>query len=177
MIQSTQAAVSPTDKARHGHGHAHRAGGGGAVRASERDAVLHLQRAVGNRGVASLMRSGTPTVQRGLFDMLGGLLGGGGSGLGGVASSLAGGNTSGALAGLQGVGAGAAAPLAQSGMGMLGNAIGGPAGGLVGGLGGAVGQGLTSVISGGSPAQAGMGVLGAAIPGLRQMAGSFLSRL
>ena len=46
---------------------------------------------------------------------------------------------------------------------------------MIGGLGGAVGQGLGSVMSGGSIGQAGMGILGAAAPALQQMAGKFLS--
>lgn len=161
--------------------------------------------------MASVLAGHRPVVQRGLFDMLGGLLGGGGAlqqqaaglagqgvqagvgrlgtalggpfgqllagtgaGLGSAASSLVGGNTRAALSGLQAVGTSVATPLAQTAMGTLGSAIGGPAGGLVSGLGGAVGQGLTSIISGGSPAQAGMGILGAAAPGLQDMASKFL---
>jgi hypothetical protein len=174
-------------------------------------AVLDLQRSAGNASVASLFADGGPVVQRGLFDILGGLLGGApglqqqaaglagqgvqagvgalgqsiggpfgqilggtGSGLAGVASNLVGGNTGAALSGLQTVGAGVATPAAQAAMNMLGGAIGGQAGGLVSGLGGAVGQGLTSVIQGGSPGQAGMGVLSAAAPALQEMASKFL---
>lgn len=174
-------------------------------------ALLELQRSAGNASVSALV-SEQPTVQRGLFDMLGGLLGGGGGlqqqaaglagrgveagagalgarlggpfggmlagaggGLAGAATSLVGGDTAGALGGLQAVGTSLADPFAQTATSMLGSAIGGQAGGLVSGLGGAVGQGLTSVIQGGSPAQAGMGLLGAAAPGLSEMAGKFLS--
>ncbi len=172
------------------------------------EALVHLQRTSGNQAVASLVERGNPPVQRGLFDLLGGLLGAGGTsagalagqgaqagaqqlggmiggpfgqilsnasgGLGGAAISLVGGDTAGALSGLRTTGAEAAGPLAQSGLGMLGNVIGGQAGGLVGGLGGAVGQGLSSVVMGGSPAQAASGVLGAATPGLMDMASRFL---
>lgn len=174
-------------------------------------AMLDLQRTAGNASVAALVAGEEPVVQRGLFDILGGLfggapalqqqasglagqgvqagvgalsnaiggpfgqiLGGTGAGLAGVASNLVGGNTAAALGGLQGIGAGVATPFAQTGMNMLGGAIGGQAGGLVSGLGGAVGQGLTSIIQGGSPGQAGMGILGAAAPGLQEMAARFL---
>ena len=182
------------------------------TRALSGPAVLQLQREAGNTSVASLVADERPTVQLGLFDMLGSLLGGGAApvqqqaaglagqgvqagvgalgssmggpfgqilagsapGLAGAASNLIGGNTAGALSGLQTVGASAAGPLGQTAMGMLGNAIGGQAGGLVGGLGGAVGQGLSSIISGGGVGQAGMGILNAAAPALQQMAGKFL---
>jgi hypothetical protein len=175
------------------------------------EGVLQLQRRAGNARVASVLADRRPVVQRGLFDMLGGLLGGGGglrdqgaalagqgvqagigalgsslggpfgallggtgAGLGGAASQLVSGNTAAALSGLQGVGTGVAGPLAETAMGMLGTGVGGQAGGFLSGLGAPVGQGLSSIISGGSPAQAGMGVLDAAAPGLRQMASSFL---
>jgi hypothetical protein len=175
-------------------------------------AVLRLHGTAGNAGVATLLTGGEPTVQRGMFDMLGGLLGGGGgglrenlaglagrgieagagalgskiggpfggllsgtgAGLGGAASNLVMGNTASALSGLQGVGTSVAGPAAESAMGMLGGAIGSPAGGVVSGLGTSVGQGLSSIISGGSPAQAGMGVLNAAAPGLQSLAARFL---
>lgn len=167
--------------------------------------VMHLQRTAGNASVSEMLGA-RPVVQRGLFDMLGGMLGGAGglrqqaaslggqgvqagigalssmiggpfgSALGGMApglssaaSSLIGGDTRGALGALQSTGASAAAPLAQSGMGMLGNAVGGQAGGFLSSMGAPIGQGLSSVISGGNPVQAGMGVAQAAAPGLLQM--------
>jgi hypothetical protein len=108
---------------------------------------------------------------------LGQTIGGAGAGLANAASSLIGGDTRGALSTLQQTGAATAAPLAQQGLGMLGGAIGGQAGGLISSLGGSVGQGLSSIISGGNPLQAGMGVIQAAAPQLMQMASGFLGRL
>lgn len=174
-------------------------------------AVLHLQSTAGNAGVASLVGREPRVVQRGLFDALGNIFGGGGgireqlagvagsaaqSGLGSLsrtiggpfgeilagaapglssaASSFVGGDASGALRTLQATGSAAAGPAAQTGFGMLGNAIGGSAGSFVGGLGSSVGEGLSSVISGGNVGQAGVGVLNAAQPGLMAMASRFL---
>ena len=178
------------------------------------EGVLRLQRSAGNARVASVLGDGQPVVQRGLFDVLGGLLGGGaglrsqgaqlagqgvqagigalggslggplgdllkgtGAGLGGVASQFVSGNTGAALSGLQGLGATSAGPFAETALGMLGGQLGGQAGGFLSGLGAPVGQGLSSIISGGSPGQAGMGVLNAAAPGLRDLASSFLGRI
>jgi len=177
------------------------------------EGVLQLQRSAGNARVASVLGGGggQPVVQRGLFDVLGGLLGGGGGlrsqgaqlagqgvtagigalggslggplggllqgtggALGDVASQFVSGNTGAALSGLQSVGTGVATPLAETTMGMLGNALGGQAGGFVSGLGAPIGQGLSSIISGGNVGQAGMGVLSAAAPGLRDLASKFL---
>lgn len=188
-----------------------REGTAGGARSVGPAAVLHLQSTAGNGGVTSLVRGEPRVVQRGLFDALGNIFGGGGdvrqqlagvagnaaqSGLGALsstiggpfgeilggaapglssaASSFVGGDMAGALGALQSTGAAAAGPAAQTAMGMFGNAIGGQAGSFVGGLGSSVGQGLSSIISGGNPAQAGMGVLNAAQPGLMQMASRFL---
>jgi hypothetical protein len=172
------------------------------------DGVMRLQESAGNRAVTSLVAPG-PVVQRGLFDMVGNLLGddprrqaaalagrgvasgveslggmvggpfgqilgGSGQGLAGAAQSLVSGDTGGALSGLQSTGAAAAQPLAQSGMGLLGGMLGGPLGGLVGGMGSSVGEGLTSVITGGSPVEAGRGVADAAAPGLLALLRRFL---
>ena len=94
-----------------------------------------------------------------------------------MASQFVSGDTAGALGGLQGIGAGAAGPFAETAMGMLGGALGGQAGGLASGLGAPIGQGLSSIISGGNAGQAGMGVLNAAAPALRDVASSFLGRI
>src|SRR4029077_13394678 len=76
---------------------------------------LQLQRDAGNAGVASLVVEERPTVQRGLFDMLGSLLGGGGA------------------APLQQQAAGLAGQKVQSGVGALGGSLGGPFGGILSG--------------------------------------------
>lgn len=196
-----QAEAGPDRAARAGSACGHDPGGSAAR------SLLGLQRSAGNGAVAAAM--GRVTVQRGLFDSLGGLFGGGGAGgmanqgaqagmgalggavggpfggllggmgggMGGVAQNLAGGNFGGALGGLQGVGAGAAGGLGGMGMGALGGAVGGPFGGLLSGMGGAVGGGLSSMVMGGSPEQAGMGVLGAGAPGIMSLISSLLGGL
>lgn len=102
-------------------------------------ALQHLQATAGNASVASLLANGEPTVQRGLFDVLGGLLGGGGPGRE-------------QLAGLAGQGV-------QAGAGALGSALGGPFGGLLSGAGAGLG-GAASNLMMGNPAAALSGLQG-----------------
>lgn len=122
--------------------------------------VLSLQRSAGNAAVAPLLGS-APTVQRGLFDMLGGMLGGGD--LRQQAAGIAG----------QGV---------QAGVGALAGKIGGPFGEILGGAGSGLAGAAGSLISGnsgaaletlrqtgmaaaGPAAQTGLGMLGGAVGG------------
>jgi hypothetical protein len=132
--------------------------------------VLSLQRSAGNAAVAPLLVSAPPTVQRGLFDMLGGMLGGGD--LRQQAAGIAG----------QGV---------QAGVGALAGRIGGPFGEILGGAGSGLAGAAGSLISGnsgaaldtlrqtgmaaaGPAAQTGLGMLGGAVGG---QAGQFIGGL
>jgi hypothetical protein len=126
-------------------------------------AILGLQRSAGNRSVTSMLGHRPVPVQRGLFDMLGGLLGGGGGGLRQQAAGLAG----------QGV---------QAGIGALAGKLGGPFGQILQGAGSGLAGAASSLVGGDTggalatlretgmaaampAAQAGMGMLGGAIGG------------
>jgi hypothetical protein len=136
------------------------------------EGVLQLQSRAGNARVASVLGDRPPVVQRGLFDMLGGLLGGGVGGLRSQGAALAG----------QGV---------QAGIGALGSSLGGPFGALLGGTGAGLGGAASQLVAGntagalsglqgvgagvaGPFAETAMGMLGGGIGG---QAGGFLSGL
>lgn len=133
--------------------------GGARSPAPKHDALMRLQKGAGNRAVATLVAPG-PVVQRGLFDMLGNLLGDD------VRSQAAG------LAG-RGVGAGVerlsgmiGGPFGQI-LGGSGQGLAGAAESLVGGDTGAALRGLqtTGAAAAGPLAQSGMGLLGGALGG------------
>jgi hypothetical protein len=114
-------------------------GPGGASSPLGAAAMLDLQRTAGNASVAALVAGDGPVVQRGLFDMLGGLFGG--------------------APALQQQAAGLAGRGVQAGVGALGGAIGGPFGELLGGTGAGLG-GVASNLVGGNTAAALSGLQG-----------------
>lgn len=123
-------------------------------------AVMTLQKGAGNQAVSSLMAAPGPVVQRGLFDMLGNVLGGD----------------------VRSQGASLAARGVQAGAERLGGMIGGPFGGILAGSGQGLAGAAQSFVSGdtgaalrglqttgaaaaGPLAQSGMNLLGGALGG------------